>query len=375
MRDMQGFFTAVPDPRASNARHPLDELLLVALAATLGGAQTCVDIATFAHAKLPLLRRFVRLAHGAPSHDTFSRVFQSLDPVPFEAAFRRFMAAFAEALAHDVCAPDGARILSIDGKSLRGAAETARRTTPLHLVTAWAVEQRLVLAQRHARNRSEVTAAREIIALLDLNDTIVTADALHGSRATAAAILERGGDYALIVKGNRGPLHRAAQDLLGEAGPEDAACTSQTAHGRHEERRAWVRAVPGWAERYGFAGLRAVARIDSLRRSTGHSPHTDSQTRQTRYVALSQTLDPAEALRVVRAHWSIENDQHWLLDVAFREDDILTRNTNAAQNLALLRRLALNILRQDPMKASLHTKRQRAGWDDAYLERILTQMR
>ncbi|WP_342154962.1 ISAs1 family transposase, partial [Methylorubrum sp. SB2] len=341
MLEVQGLFSAVPDPRAANARHPLDEVLLVALAATLCGAQTCVDIATFTRAKLPLLRRFVRLAHGAPSHDTFSRLFQALDPLAFEAAFRTFMAAFAEALdkaASKDASPDR-RVVALDGKSLRGAVRSAGRSTPLHLVTAWAAEQRLVLAQRDARNRSEVTAAREIIALLDLRDTVVTADALHGNRATAAAILERGGDYALIVKGNRGPLHAAAQELMRKADPDEAACTSQTAHGRHEERRAWVRAVPDWAERYDFTGLRAIARIDGLRRSTqGGGPSDEAEPLQTRYVALSQELDPAEVLRVVRAHWSIENDQHWLLDVAFREDDILTRNVTTAQNLALLRR-------------------------------------
>lgn len=377
MLEVQGLFSAVPDPRAANARHPLHEVLLVALAATLCGAQTCVDIATFARAKLPLLRRFVRLAHGAPSHDTFSRLFQALDPLAFEAVFRTFMAAFAEALdeAASEDGPANRRVVALDGKSLRGAVRSAGRSTPLHLVTAWAAEQRLVLAQRTARNRSEVTAAREIIALLDLRDTVVTADALHGNRATAAAILEQGGDYALIVKGNRGPLHAAAQDLLQNADPDEAACTSQSGHGRYEERRAWVRAVPDWAERYDFAGLRAIARIDGLRRSTGGDTSDQAEPHQTRYVALSQVLDPAEVLRVVRAHWSIENDQHWLLDVAFREDDILTRNATTAQNLALMRRLALAILRQDAARSSLHTKRQLAGWDDDYLADLIRQMR
>lgn len=377
MLEVQGLFSAVPDPRAANARHPLDEVLLVALAATLCGAQTCVDIATFARAKLPLLRSFVRLAHGAPSHDTFSRLFQALDPLAFEAAFRAFMAAFAEAL-DKATSQDGRpnrRVVALDGKSLRGAARSAGRSTPLHLVTAWAAEQRLVLAQRPAANRSEVTAAREIIALLDLRDTVVTADALHGNRATAAAILERGGAYALIVKGNRGPLHAAARALMQKVEPDKAACTRQTAHGRHEERCAWVRAVPDWAERYDFAGLRAIARIDGLRRSPDGGPSDEDEPLQTRYVALSQVLDPAEVLRVVRAHWSIENDQHWLLDVAFREDAILTRNATTAQNLALLRRLALAILRQDTTKASLHTKRQLAGWDDDYLADLISQMR
>ncbi len=184
---------------------------------------------------------------------------------------------------------------------MRRAVEAAHPTTPLHLVTAWATEQRLVLAQRHARNRSEVSAARAILALLDLRGTCVTADALHGSRATAAAILKGAGDYALILKGNRGPLHDAARDRLANLDPEEAACTIETEHGRYEERCAWVCEVPGWAEKYGFPGLRAVARIDGLRRSTD-APDTATGC-QIRYVALSRVLTPAEALRVVRSYW------------------------------------------------------------------------
>lgn len=374
MAGFQAFFAALPDPRAANARHRLDEILLVALIATLCGAQTCVDIATFARAKLPLLRRFLRLAHGAPSHDTFSRVFQALDPDAFEDAFYRFMAAFAQAQDDARAAePNSPRIIALDGKSVRRAVEAAHPTTPLHLVTAWTTEQRLVLAQRHARNRSEVSAARAILALLDLRGTCVTADALHGSRATAAAILEGKGDYALILKGNRGPLHDAARDLLANLDPQEAARTIETEHGRCEERCAWVCAVPGWAETYGFPGLRAVARIDGLRRSTD-APDTATGC-QIRYVALSRVLAPAEALRIVRSCWSIENDQRWLLDVAFREGDILTRNENAARNLALIRRMALNNLRRDPTKASIHTKMQMAGWDDDFLQRLIRHMR
>ena len=182
-------------------------------------------------------------------------------------------------------------------------------------VTAWAAEQRLVLGMRRAPKRSEVTAAREIIALLDLTATTVTADALHGNRVTAAAIRARGGDYALAIKGNRGPMHRDAVALLADPDPALAARTSETAHGRHEERSAWVLPIPpDWAERHRFDGLAAMARIDSLRRVGTH------ESRQTRYFALSRRLEPTEALHVVRAHWTIENNQHWLLDVALAED-------------------------------------------------------
>jgi predicted transposase YbfD/YdcC len=367
MRGFQDLFEVVPDPRRSNVSHGLPEILLIAFAALLCGAETCVDIAEFGEAKQDLLRQFMDLGHGTPSHDTFSRVFRLLDPLAFEKAFRRFTGAFAATLEHQGIAGP---VIAIDGKSLRGAVDVARRTMPLHLVTAWAVDHRLVLSQRRAPNRSEVTAAREIIALLDLAGCTVTADALHASRATASAIRARGGDYALVIKGNRGPLHEAIRDLLANPDPEQAASTSETAHGRYEERRAWVTPVPiEWARRHGFEDLCAVARIDSLRRSKGQE-QTD-----TRFAIFSRLLPPNEALRVIRAHWTIENQQHWLLDVAFGEDRIHTRSDHCAENLALLRRLALNLLQHDPRKLSIRVKIKRAAWSDEYLASLIAQMR
>jgi predicted transposase YbfD/YdcC len=307
------------------------------------------------------------LEHGTPSHDTFSRVFRLLDPRAFEEAFRTFTCAFAATLEHQGIAGP---IIAIDGKSLRGAVDVARRTMPLHLVTAWAGDHRLVLSQCRAPNRSEVTAAREIIALLDLTGCTVTADALHCSRKTVSAIRARGGDYALVIKGNRGPLHTAIQGLLANPDPACAAATCETSHGRYEERQAWIVPAPAeWAEDYGFEGLAAVARIDSLHRIKGQE-QTD-----TRYAVFSQHLPPEEALRVIRAHWTIENQQHWLLDVAFGEDRIHTRSDHCAENLALLRRIALNLLQRDDKKLSIRAKIKRAGWEDSYLTSLISQMR
>jgi len=367
MRGFQELFEVVPDPRRSNVSHALPDILLIAFAALLCGAETCVDIAEFGEAKRDLLGQFLALDHGTPSHDTFSRVFRLLDPPAFEKAFYRFTSAFAATLEHQGMAGP---IIAIDGKSLRGAVDVARRTMPLHLVTAWAADHRLVLSQCRAPNRSEVTAAREIIALLDLTGCTVTADALHASRATVSAIRARGGDYALGIKGNRGPLYGAIRDLLADPDPDQAASTSETAHGRYEERRAWVAATPSdWAGQYGFEDLCAVARIDSLRRIKGEE-QTD-----TRYAIFSRLLPPDEALRVIRAHWTIENQQHWLLDVAFGEDRIHTRSDHCAENLALLRRLALNLLQHDPRKLSIRAKIKRAGWSDDYLSTLIAQMR
>ncbi|MBS0561460.1 MAG: ISAs1 family transposase [Proteobacteria bacterium] len=363
------FFAGVPDPRASNARHDLSELLFIAFAAVLCGAENCQDMADFGEAKRAALGKVLRLAHGTPSHDTFSRVFRLLDPAAFEAAFRRFTAAFAAALSGTVGL--AGQVVAIDGKSLAGAFEVGAQATPLHLVTAWAADQRLVLAQRRAPGRSEITAALEIIGLLDLQACTVTADALHGNRRMAQAIREQGGDYLLALKGNRGPLYHAAVALLDAAPVAAVTRTAKPAHARHEERRAAVVPVPqDWPERFKFNGLAAVARIDALRNTAPKGAEV-----QSRYFVLSRLLPADEVLHVARRHWSIENQQHWLLDVVFDEDSARARKDHAAENIALLRRLALNLLQSDTLKASIRRKIKQAGWKDDYLFSLLAQMR
>jgi predicted transposase YbfD/YdcC len=357
-------FVEVPDPRAANARHDLVEILFIALAATLCGAETCTDMAQFAESKQGVLRRFLRLEHGPPSHDTFSRVFRLLDPDRFEAAFRQFMAAFAQSLKATET------VVAIDGKSLRGAFERGAKATPLHLVSAWAADQRLVLGQRQARGRGEVKAALELVALLRLHGCIVTADALHGHRAKAEAIRAQGGDYVLAIKGNRGPLFHTVRALLDDDKATTATITAN-AHGRFEQRCAHVVvAPPDLAARHGFAGLLAIARVDSRRRLPDQPEEHLS-----RYFLLSAPLTPEAVLRTVRAHWTIENTLHWTLDVVLDEDRARSRKDSAGHNLALLRRLALNILQHDPHRAPIRRKIKRAGWDDAYLLTLLGQMR
>jgi predicted transposase YbfD/YdcC len=333
----------------------------------LCGAENCQDTADFGEAKEASLRKFLRLRHGIASHDTFSRVFRLLDPVAFEAAFRRFMAAFAARLSGLV--GTAGQVIAIDGKSLAGACETGARATPFHLVTAWGAESRLVLGLYRAQGRSETKAALELVATLDLDGATVTADALHGNRKMAKAIRERSGDYVLALKGNRGPLYHAAVALLDGAGGE-AAEGPKGAHGRIETRKAAVLAVPeGWDKEFKFRDLAAVARIDGVRK------RGEIEERQSRYFVLSRQLPAARLLAIVRAYWGIENRQHWVLDVAFDEDRARARKDNAPANLALLRRLALNLLRGDALKASIRRKIKRAAWVEDYLFTLLAQMR
>lgn len=367
MRGFISIFRDVEDPRAENARHDLLELLFIALAAVLCGAENCADMAEFGLAKEDVLREVLRLEHGIPSHDTFSRVFRLMDPMAFEAAFRRFMAAFA-----------GSKrlkgVVAIDGKALKGAFARGAKATPLHLVNVWAAEQRLALAQRQAPGRNEVAAAVEIVKLLSLKGCIVTVDALHCHRAMAQAVLDRGGEYVLALKDNQSALFADAKRLLAAARNADT-CTSETkaAHDRLERRGATVVADKALAEVHDFAGIRAVARVDAWRHPAGRPDGPDEVT--SRYFLLSRPLPAARLMEVVRTHWTIENQLHWVLDVVFDEDRARNRKDHGPQNIALLRKLALNLLRSHPDKASIRRKIKKAGWDDMFLLSILGHMR
>jgi predicted transposase YbfD/YdcC len=332
--------------------------VFVALAAVLCGAEDCTDMALFARSKLVLLRQVVKLEHGPPSHDTFSRVFRLLEPEPFEAAFAKFTGAFAGALKG---------VVAIDGKALRGAYERGRKATPLHLVNVWAAEARLVIGQRLAPGRNEVLGAQQALALLNLEGCIVTADALHCRADTAQIILDAGADYALALKANQPTLLAKAQALIEAADPAGEAISGPAkAHDRVEGRAALV--VP--AQGMDFPGLAAVARVETYRKSAG-----EPEPVIVRWFLLSTQLSAERMLAVARTHWTIENQLHWVLDVAFDEDAARSRKDNAPQNLALLRKLALNLLRQHPDKGSIKGNIKRAGWDDAFLLSLLGHMR
>jgi predicted transposase YbfD/YdcC len=351
-------FGAVADPRAGNARHDLLELVFVALAAVLCGAEDCTDMAEFASAKLDVLRQVVKLAAGAPSHDTFSRVFRLLEPEPFERAFAGFTAAFAGELRG---------VVAIDGKALRGAYERGCKATPLHLVNVWAAEARLSIGQRLAPGRNEVLGAQEALKLLSLEGCIVTADALHCRADTAQAILDTGADYALALKANQPTLMAQAEALIAAADPaREAVSGPAKTHDRMEARAALVVPAKGMV----FPGLAAVARVETWCKTAGQP-----EPPIVRFFLLSTPLSAERMLEVARTHWTIENQLHWMLDVAFDEDRARSRKDSAPQNLALLRKLALNTLRHHPAKGSMKTKITRAGWDDAFLLSALGHMR
>jgi predicted transposase YbfD/YdcC len=367
MKAFKRVFRGLPDPRADNARHDLLEVLFIALAATLCGADSCAEMAEFGQSKEGFLRVLLRLEHGIPSHDTFSRVFRLLEPEAFEKAFRRFITGFAKAHKLNLTG-----VVAVDGKALRGAFERGRQSTPLQMVNVWAVEARICLAQRKAPSRNECAGALEALALLDLEGCIVTADALHCHRGFAAMVIERGGDYILALKNNQSKLFAAAARRFARGGVRSTAERIEpSTHDRREVRRATVLRDARFAADDEFPGVKALGRITSRRRS--HTKLAEPQL--VRYFLLSKYVSAKRLLAIVRSHWGIENKLHWVLDVIMNEDRNRARKDHAPENLATLRRLALNILRAHPDNKSMRRKIKRAGWDDAFLMSIISHMR
>jgi predicted transposase YbfD/YdcC len=358
-------FEDLPDPRADNALHDLTELLFIALMATLCGATSCTDMALFARLKAYLWQDMLVLKHGLPSHDTFSRVFRMLDPKAFETAFRRFMEAFAKGA--KIARPQG--VIALDGKALRRGYERGKSHMPPVMVTAWAAQTRMALANVLAPNNNEAAGALQLLELLQLKGCVVTADALHCHRGMAERIVARGGDYVLAVKANQPALladARAAIAAAARKGKKPVA-TTDADHGRKEKRSALVVPVKDMEGRHNFPGLKAVARISSKR---GKDKTVE------RYFLMSQNYSRTQVLRIVRTHWTIENGLHWPLDVILDEDLARNRKDNGPANLAVLRRLALNVARAHPdTTTSLRLKLKRAGWNDAFFFELLGHMR
>ena len=357
----------VEDPRDYNTPHALTDILFVALAAMLCGAVHCTDMAAFAEARLELLRQFVPLKGGAPSHDTFSRVLRALDPQAFNAAFARFMTAFGAQARLDTRGH-----LAIDGKSLRRAYDKGRAHMPPLVVTVFACESFVSLAQTVAQAGGEAQAAIEALDLLSLKGCTVTADALHCHRRTTQAIVSRGGDCVLAVKGNQSKLAKEATAALDKAAarPRNHVHeTDETAHGRHEVRRAFVTPFVQTPGKAALVGLKALARIETWRTVGEKTSHA------VRTYALSRKMVPEELLRTVRRHWAIENQLHWQLDVLMAEDQTRSRKDTGPANLALVRQLSLNVLRARPGDIPLRQKAPKARWKEADLLQPMTHVR
>ena len=357
----------VRDPRDETAWHDLAEMLFLALAATLCGAKSCVDMADFAAAHEDTFRDILTLPHGTPSHDTFSRVFRLLDPAELATAF----AAFLAALRRELGLGPARGVVAVDGKSLRRGYDKGKTFMPPLMVNVWDSQTRLSLAQARAGEGGEGAAAVALLKGLVLKGCTVTADALHCTADTAQAIRAAKAHYALGLKGNQSVLARDAAQAFAAAGDTVKVHERvERAHGRAESRRASVLPAARLARKPTLPGLAAVGRIEATRSLADGRVST-----VTRYVALSRVLPPRTMLDVVRAHWSIENHLHWTLDVVFDEDDARTRKDYGPENLAVIRRIAHNILRTHPDQRSIARKMKLASWRKDFFFDLFTHLR
>jgi predicted transposase YbfD/YdcC len=370
-------FQNLPDPRVNRTKdHDLIDLFVIAICTLLCGGESFNDMEDFGHAKHDWFKTFLPLRNGIPSHDTFNRLFAALDPKAFGQCFIDWTQSLRQALAKE--------IVALDGKALRRALDAGQSLK--YVVSAWAEGNELVLGQWKVADKSnEITAVPELLRVLELAGCIVTVDAMGCQKKIAREIHEADADYVLALKGNQETVHEEVKTYLDAALLERAAPrpvgarlsigaatlavleTVDKDHGRIETRRYYQSAELAWfADRSKWEGLRSVGMVEATREVGGKT------TKERRYYLSSLPLGVETLARAVRGHWGVENKLHWVLDVWFREDQSRARTGHAAENLATLRRLALNLLkREKTKKRGIKGKQLNAGWDHAYLLRLL----
>ena len=365
-------FASVRDPRSGNAlQHQLLDILVIAICAVICGADSWVEIEQWGQAQQAWLKTFLELPHGIPAHDTFGRVFARLDPDQFRQCFLNWISAVSQLTP--------GQVVAIDGKKLRRSHDRRLGKEAIRMVSAWANTNRLVLGQVKVKRKSnEIKAIPELLRVLELKDCIVTIDAIGCQTGIVAAIADKQGDYLLAVKPNQGQLYQDLKDLFAGCQevkyrqvPHGYARTVNKGHGRIEIRQCWTLSAPEFLDylhrRASWQNLRTVVMVQAERQVNG------KRSRQVRYYISSLENNPPLILRTVRDHWGIENGLHWVLDIAFREDESRVRKDHAPENFALLRHIALNLLKQDTtLKVGIKTKRFRAACDHDYLLQILS---
>jgi predicted transposase YbfD/YdcC len=363
----------VEDPRINRTKlHKLLDILVIAICAVIAGADDWVEVEMYGRAKEDWLRAIVELPNGIPSHDTFGRVFARIDPSQFRNGFMGWVQAIQEKVK--------GQVIAVDGKETRGSKDGNLGKGAIGMVSAWAATNRLVLGQQKVQEKSnEITAIPELLQLLELEGCIVTIDAMGCQTEIVEKIVQKSADYVLALKENQGRLYEdvelAFKDAL-ENGWQDIQHdyhqTEDHAHGRHEIRQCWtisgddyIRHLRGIAN---WKNLRTIAMIVSEREEGA------TKTIKARYFISSLENDAEKLLWAKRSHWGIENELHWCLDIAFREDDCRVRKGNGAENLAIVRHMAINLLKQEKsVKVGIKAKRHKAAWDDSYLLKVLSQ--
>lgn len=364
-------FSVLPDPRVDRTKkHLLIDILFIGMCTIICGGEGFTDMEEFGEAKEEWLRKYLELPYGIPSHDTFRRVFSSLDPKAFSECFTRWSQAL-----HDAT---GGEVIALDGKTIRHSFDTATGQPAIHVVSAWASENGLALGQVKVDKKSnEITAVPKLLEMLDVKGRIITTDAMGCQKDIARRIVEKKGDYVFCLKGNQGNLHDDVKFFFDEARKADFKDvehryfeTVEKDHGRIEIRRCWVVEEDAivWLEKGDeWSGLSSIAAIEAERKIRGKT------TTETRYFISSLTGSAEKLAGAARSHWGIENSLHWVLDVTLNEDKSRIRKDNAPENLAILRRIALNMVRREQTRKNVSVRRRvkKAGWDNSYLEQVL----
>ena len=368
-RSVLQHFQDMEDPRVERGQnHPLVSLVSIAILATLAGADSFVAIERYGKAKQSWLETFLELPEGIPSHDTLGRVMALLSPEDLETRFLAWVSRISERL--------GVELVHIDGKTVRGSYDRDGQLKALHSVSAWSSEHGLVLGQQKVDAKSnEITAVPLLLKVLNLKGTIVTLDAMGTQTAIATQIKQAEGDYVLALKGNQGQLHQAVKQWFEEAERQGGLGlehqfteTLESGHNRTEHRQLWavpITQLPPLPRQSQWVGLTTVVMV----RRTRHL--WNKTTTEIHFYLSSLTPDAVRHAQVIRSHWSVENSLHWVLDVTFNEDASRIRRGYASQNMALLRRLSVSLLKREPSKMSLAMKRYTAALDNDFLLKIL----
>ena len=368
------YFSNLEDPRVNthrNFRHNLGDILIITILATICGADGWAEIERFGQAKLSWLKTFLELPNDIPSHDTFARVFALLDPSRFETCFNQWIASLDIDLKKE--------IIALDGKTLRGSGNKRQEQPALHLVSAWATKNRLMLAQvKTAEKSNEITAIPELLKMIEVEGAIITIDAMGCQTAIAKQIIEQQADYVLSLKENQPTLHQDVCAIFTRAEEGDKKYKNMLHlrrveklhdHGRTETRRyTLISARDPLMFELRWPGLRGIGKVEVVR-----TTHNQVE-RSTRYFLTSLDYEKVDDFKeAVRKHWQIETDLHWSLDVGFREDLNQSHIGHSAHNLAIVRRIALNLLKQESThKNGIACRRKTAGWDHTYLLKVLT---